>query len=80
MHTISVTAGKPFEALVALDFVGPMSTPSESGNSYLLVMVDYFTSYVEAVPLPDRRAGKVAQAIMHEWIFRHGVMETLHSD
>ena len=43
-------------------------------------MVDYFTRYVEAVPLHDRRAVTAAQAIKHEWISRHGVMEILHSD
>ena len=75
----SLTAGNPYE-VVALDFVGPMATPTKSGNLYLLVMVDYFTRYVEAVPLPDRRASTVAHAIMQEWISRHGVMETIHTD
>ena len=43
-------------------------------------MVDYFTKYAEAVPLPDRRATTVAKAIYGEWICRHGVIEILHSD
>ena len=57
---------------MAIDFVGAMPSPTESGNSYLLVMVDYFKRYVEAVALPDRRASIVAQAITREWIARHG--------
>ena len=75
----SLTAGNPFE-VVAIDFIDPMTTPTKEGNFYLLVMVDYFTKYPEAVPLPDRRATTVAKAIYGEWICRHGVIEILHSD
>ena len=63
----SLTSGNPFE-VVAIDFIGPMTTPTKEGNLYLLVMVDYFTRYAEAVPLPDRRATTVAKAIYGEWI------------
>ena len=43
-------------------------------------MIDYFTRYAEAIPLPDRQASTVARAIFTEWISRHGIMEVLHSD
>jgi len=49
----SLTACRPFK-VVAIDFIGPMSTPTRLGNTYLLVMVDYFTLYAEAIALPDR--------------------------
>jgi len=35
---------------VGIDFVGPISPPSASGNSYILTLSDYFTKWVEAVP------------------------------
>ena len=57
-----------------------MTTPIKEENLYLLVMVDYFTRYAEAVPLPNRRATTIAKAIYGEWICRHGVMEILYSD
>ena len=66
--------------VVAIDFVGPMSSPTSSNNVYLLVMVDYFTCYAEAIPLPDRQASTVARAIFTEWISRHGIIEVLHSN
>ena len=75
----SLLAGHPHE-VVAIDFVGPMSSPTSRNNVYLLVMVDYFTRYAEAIPLPDRQASTVARAIFTEWISRHGIMEVLHSD
>jgi hypothetical protein len=34
---------------VGIDFVGPISPPSVSGNSYILTLSDYFTKWVEAV-------------------------------
>ena len=75
----SLVAGHPNE-VVAIDFVGPMPGPTKLNNVYLLVMVDHFTRYAEAVALPDRQASSVAKALMREWITRHGLMEVLHSD
>ena len=75
----SLAAGHPNE-VVAIDFVGPMPGPTKLNNVYLLVMVDHFTRYAEAVALPDRQASSVAKALMREWITRHGLMEVLHSD
>ena len=40
----NLQAGKPHE-LVAMDFAGPMSSPTKQGNVYLLVLVDHFTRY-----------------------------------
>ena len=75
----SLVAGHPNE-VVAIDFVGPMPGPTKLNNVYLLVMVDHFTRYAEAVALPDRQASSVAKALMRKWITRHGLMEVLHSD
>ena len=57
-----------------------MSSLTTRNNLYLLVMVDYFTRYAEAISMPDRQASRVAKAIFTEWISRHGLMEILHSD
>ena len=75
----NLQAGKPHE-IVAMDFVGPMSSPTKQGNVYLLVLVDHFTRYAQAIPLPNRQAQTVASAIFTHWIAIHGVMEVLHSD
>ena len=75
----SLCAGKPFE-IVTINFVEPMPFPTESGRSYLLMIKDYFTRYVEAVALPDKRANTVAQSITRKWIVHYGVMKVLHSD
>ena len=35
---------------VAIDFTGPISPISSSGNRYVLTLTDYFSKWVEAVP------------------------------
>ncbi|BHF62388.1 hypothetical protein SprV_0200537000 [Sparganum proliferum] len=73
-----IQAGYPNE-IVGVDLMGPMP-PSPRGNRYILVLVDFFTKWCEAVPLPQADAITVAKAILSEWICRHGVPERLHSD
>ncbi|KAL5500587.1 hypothetical protein EMCRGX_G012176 [Ephydatia muelleri] len=41
---------------VGIDFVGPISLKTTSGNSYILTVCDYFTKWVEAVALPTNEA------------------------
>ena len=40
---------------LGIDFVGPISPPSDSGNRYILTLSDYFTKWVEAIPLALKR-------------------------
>jgi hypothetical protein len=48
---------------IGIDFIGPISPPSRHGNSYILTISDYFTKFVEAVPLPNKLASGVAAAL-----------------
>lgn len=48
---------------VAIDFVGPISPASTLGNRYILTLSDYFTKWVEAVPLPSKEATEVASTL-----------------
>ena len=72
-----IPACKPFER-VSIDLMGPMA-PSR-GYRYILVLVDAFSRWVEAVPLCNKSAETVALAILRTWIARFGVMQSLHSD
>ena len=47
---------------VHLDFFGPLPV-TKKGNSYVLMMVDQFTKWVECVPLPNQSAETAAKAI-----------------
>lgn len=48
--------------LVGMDLIGPF-TPSHEGFKFVLTMTDYFSKYVEAVPIVDKSAISVASAI-----------------
>ena len=69
---------EPFER-TGMDIVGPFVT-SYTGNKYLLTFQDYFTKYVEAVPLPDQKADTVAKAFVTQIITRHGTPKQLITD
>ncbi len=64
---------------VAVDILGPLDT-TERGNRYVLVMVDYFTKWLTAVPMPDQRAETCAEKFVREFVVHLGIPEQLHSD
>lgn len=70
--------GAPFER-VEMDILGPLPQ-TISGNRYLLVVTDCFTKWVEAIPLKNIRAKKVAEAFVSHVVSRHGVPLELHTD
>ena len=54
--------GAPLER-VAIDIMGPLPK-SNKGNFYILVMGDYFTKWVDAVPIRNQKATTVAQKLV----------------
>ncbi len=53
------------------DLFGPLKT-SDSGKKFILCMTDALTKYVELVPLPNKEADTVANAIFDKWYCRFG--------
>ncbi|KAG5863446.1 hypothetical protein JTB14_036160 [Gonioctena quinquepunctata] len=62
-----------------MDVVGPLVT-SLNGNRYLLTFQDYFTKYVEAIPLSDQKANTIARAFVENIIVKHGSPKRLLTD
>ncbi len=56
---------------VHADLFGPLKT-SDSGNIFILCMMDVLTKYVELVPLPNKEADPVANAIFDKWYCHFG--------
>ncbi|CAF3963140.1 unnamed protein product, partial [Rotaria sordida] len=64
LHTISPPDG-PFQ-IIGIDYCGPLKrTPR--GNKYVLVITDYFTRHVTAIPLPNCTAETTAESLFNEF-------------
>lgn len=62
-----------------MDIVGP-KVHTMKGNRYLLTFQDYFTKYVEAIPIHDQKADTIARAFVENIIVRHGTPKRLLTD
>ncbi|ELR23829.1 integrase core domain containing protein [Acanthamoeba castellanii str. Neff] len=69
---------RPFER-VGMDLMGPFQE-SDSGNKWILIMIDYLTKWPVVVALPDKRAETVARAFVEQLVCNHGAPECLLSD
>ena len=70
--------GAPMER-VAMDIMGPLAK-TKHGNCYMLVIVDYFTKWVTAVPIRDQRAETIADVFVEKFVSIFGLPLSLHSD
>ena len=68
----------PFQC-VSMDTVGPLPT-TDNGNKFILVFVDFLSRYTEIVPIKNRTAVTVAEALKHRIITHHSCPQTLLSD
>ena len=65
-------------AVVAYDIA---TLPWSRGNlRYVLIMVDLFSKYSEAVAMPDQETSTVLSALESGWFYRHGYPIALLSD
>ena len=59
--------------------MGPLPE-THDGNKYVLVIIDFFSKFAEAFPLPNMEAVTVANKLVNEYIARYGVPLEIHSD
>ena len=74
----SLQAGYPMQ-IVSVDILGPLPM-TETGNSYILVVGDHFTKWMEAYSIPNQEAKTVANKLIDEFFCRYSTPEQLHSD
>ena len=62
-----------------LDMVGPLKKSSKGGHTHLLVAVDKFTKWIEAIPITSSTASTAVRFIQ-SIIYRYGVMDSIITD
>ena len=74
----TIKSGWPF-SVVAMDIMGPFPVTAR-GYKYILVVGDYFSKWLELIPLSDMTAAHVASRFVEIVVSRFGVPHTLHTD
>ena len=65
--------------MISMDLVGPF-VPSSKGNKYSLTIIDHFSGWAEAYPLPNKTSDSVWQAFSNYFLLAHGTPEVLLTD
>ena len=63
---------------MGIDFVGPLNPVTTKGNKYILTISDYFTKFVDAIPLPDKSAHHVAGSLFQVMLSQYCRIVTIH--
>ena len=63
-----------------MDFIGPINPSGTEGNKHILVLVDSFSRWCEAIPMKTQEATEVAHTLYREIITRYGAPKKLVSD
>ena len=71
-------AGTPMEC-VHMDILGPFPL-SQSGNHYILLMIDQFTKWVEIHAIPEQTAEQTARIAVNQFFTRFGALLQIHTD
>ena len=61
-----------------IDSIGPLP-PDENGNTYIIVVCDVFSRFIELYPAPDATAFSAAKAVI-QWIGRYGIPGEILTD
>jgi transposase InsO family protein len=60
-----------------MDMIGKINPPSSKGHQYILAIMDYFTKWVEAIPMKSVTSKDVVNFIKEHVIHRFGIPQTI---
>jgi transposase InsO family protein len=65
---------------LAMDFMGPITPSSSSGNKYILVITDLLSKFVVAKATRDNTASSAAKVLVEEAILKYGTPNQILTD
>ncbi|PKI68470.1 hypothetical protein CRG98_011159 [Punica granatum] len=74
-----MTAPWPF-SMWGMDVIGPINPKASNGHMFILVAIDYFTKWTEAITLASVTAKVVARFLRRDVIAWYGVPATIITD
>jgi transposase InsO family protein len=63
-----------------MDMIGKINSPYSEGHQYILAITDYFTKWVEAIPMMIVTSKDVINFIKEHVIHRFGIPQTITTD
>ena len=75
---VTYQAGEPMER-IAMDILGPLPLTKQQ-NRYILVIMDTFTKWTEAIAISSQDTPVVANAFINNFVCRFGTPLQLHTD
>ena len=63
-----------------LDLVGKINPSSSNGHKFILVAIEYFTKWIEAIPLINIIGKQIAAFILNYIICLYGIPMTIITD
>jgi len=64
----------------AIDLIGRIYPPSSKGHKFILVTTNYFTKWVEAIPLKKVMSANMIDFVKEHTIYRFGIPQTITTD
>lgn len=56
-----------------MDFIGKISSTSLGGHKFIIIITEYFTKWVEAIPMISTKGPKIVEFILHHLICQFGI-------
>ena len=63
-----------------IDLIGQIYPPSSKNHKFILVATDYFTKWVEAIPLKNVTSKELIEFVREHIIYRFGIPQTIMTD
>ena len=63
-----------------IDLIGQIYPPSSKNHKFILVATDYFTKWVETIPLKNVTSKEMIEFVKEHIIYRFGIPQTITTD